>query len=92
MVDQYVLPHQEGWAVRPSTSRTVTKTFATREEALDFACKLADEQQSAVFLKSLENEVTKHDSFRPTSMQVENHSIMIGNAYQARSDEKPDES
>ena len=85
MVDQYVIPHPEGWAVRAVTSRQVTEIFQTKDEAIDYARELAEQQQSALFVKDADGSTTQEGDFRPTSMRLENHSVLIDNAYRERS-------
>ena len=87
MVDQYVVPHPEGWAVRAATSRTVLEIFDDKDAAINFAHNLAKEQESALFVRDVTGTTTKEESFRPTSYQLENHSIMVNNEYQERHDE-----
>ncbi len=61
--DQHVLPHEKGWAVKREGASQASQTFDLKEEALDRARELANNQGARVVVHRQDG--TIEDVFRP---------------------------
>jgi len=75
MVDQHVLPHAEGWAVREATNRNIHIIFDTKEEAVAYARERAKSQKGDLVIHEVGWQVEEREEYsrdsHPAEIQTE---------------------
>ncbi|WP_413777170.1 DUF2188 domain-containing protein [Anaerorudis cellulosivorans] len=61
--NQHVVPHKGGWAVKGSGNSKVTKVTSTQEQAIDYASKIAKNQESELIIHRKDGTIRDSDSF-----------------------------
>ena len=61
--DQHVVPHKGDWAVKGSGNERITKVTGTQKEAIDYARKIAQNQESELFIHRKDGSIRDKDSF-----------------------------
>jgi hypothetical protein len=61
--DQHVVPHNGDWAVKGNGNDRFTKITSTQKEAIDYARKIAQNQESELFIHRKDGSIRNRDSF-----------------------------
>lgn len=61
--DQFVIPHEKGWAVKGAGNKKATKIHKTQKEAIKHAKKIAKNQESEVVIKGRNNKIRQKNSY-----------------------------
>lgn len=61
--NQYVVPHNDGWAVRGEGNSKVTRQFDTQSQAIDFGRGVARSQQSELLIQGRDGRFRERDSY-----------------------------
>jgi len=61
--DQHVVPHKGDWGVKGSGNERITKVTSTQKEAIDYARKIAQNQESELFIHRKDGSIRDRDSF-----------------------------
>ncbi len=62
MADQHVVPHPEGWAVKPAGGDRASSVHDTQREAIDRAREIARNQNSELFIHGADGKIRSRDS------------------------------
>ena len=62
MADQHVVPHPEGWAVKPAGGDRASSVHHTQREAIDRARDIARNQNSELFIHGADGKIRSRDS------------------------------
>lgn len=62
MADQHVVPHPEGWAVKPAGGERASSVHPTQREAIDRARDIARNQGSELFIHGEDGKIRSRDS------------------------------
>jgi len=63
--DQWVVPHDDGWAVKPTGADQATAVHDTKDDAIDHAVRIARNQASSVTVQGRDGTIQARQSFRP---------------------------
>ena len=61
--NQWVVPHEDGWAVRGQGNSRATVVKTTQSEAIDAATQIARNQRSEVIIKGRNNRIRERNSY-----------------------------
>lgn len=61
--NQHVVPHPEGWAVRPEGGKRPSSVHDTQQEAIDRAREIARNQESEIFIHRPDGRIRERDSY-----------------------------
>lgn len=61
--NQHVVPHQEGWAVKPAGGQRASSVHATQAEAIARAREIAQNQGSEIFVHGRNGQIRERDSY-----------------------------
>lgn len=62
MPDQHVVPHSEGWAVKPAGGDRASSVHRTQQEAVDRAREIARNQGTELFIHGANGQIRERDS------------------------------
>lgn len=60
--DQHVVPHKDGWAVKPSGGDRASSTHPTQQEAIDRAREISRNQGTELFIHDRQGRIRERDS------------------------------
>jgi hypothetical protein len=60
---QHVVPSSEGWSVRKAGSSRVTRTYATKQDAVDAATRIAQNQRTEVYVHGSDGRIRERNSY-----------------------------
>lgn len=63
--NQHVVPHKDGWAVRPEKGDRVSSVHDTQREAIDRAREISQNQHSELFIHGRDGRIRERDSHGP---------------------------
>ena len=63
--NQHVVPHPEGWAVKPAGGQRPSSVHETQREAIDRARKIARNQGVELFVHDRRGRIRERDSHGP---------------------------
>ena len=63
MPNQHVVPHNNGWAVKPEDGERASSVHDTQEEAVERATELARHQQSEVLVHGNDGTIRMRNSY-----------------------------
>jgi uncharacterized protein YdaT len=63
MPNQHVVPHNNGWAVKPEDGERASSVHSTQEEAVERATELARHQQSEVLVHGNDGTIRMRNSY-----------------------------
>lgn len=63
--NQWVVPHDGGWAQRGEGNSRVTRNFDTQREAIDAARETARRERSEVFVQNESGQIRERNSYGP---------------------------
>jgi uncharacterized protein YdaT len=63
--DRYVIPAEDGWAVKEEGSKRVERKFATKKESVALATKEAKKAHASVTVQRKTGEIERRKSFTP---------------------------
>lgn len=66
-INQHVVPHPRGWAVKPERAEKPTQVFDTQREAIERAREIAQNQKSKVVIHGRDGKIRAHLRKRPKS-------------------------
>jgi uncharacterized protein YdaT len=61
--NQHVVPHPEGWAVKPEGGKRPSSLHDTQQEAIDRAREVARNQESELFIHRPDGRIRERDSY-----------------------------
>jgi len=61
--NQHVVPHAEGWAVKPEGGKRPSSVHDTQQEAIDRAREIARNQESELFIHRPDGRIRERDSY-----------------------------
>jgi uncharacterized protein YdaT len=61
--NQHVVPHPEGWAVKPKGGKRPSSVHDTQQEAIDRAREVARNQESELFIHRPDGRIRERDSY-----------------------------
>lgn len=61
--NQWVVPYEDGWAVRAEGAKRITKSFKTQEAARKCAITIAKNQKSEVYILDKQGKIRSKDSY-----------------------------
>jgi hypothetical protein len=61
--NQHVVPHPEGWAVKPEGGKRPSSVHDTQQEAIDRAREVARNQESELFIHRPDGRIRERDSY-----------------------------
>ncbi len=61
--NQHVVPHKDGWAVKPAGAKKPTKVTPTQSEAIDIARNRARRQESELLIHNKKGRIRDRDSY-----------------------------
>lgn len=61
--NQHVVPHKNGWAVKPAGASKPTKVTNTQKEAVDVARDRARRQETELFIHNRQGRIRERDSY-----------------------------
>jgi hypothetical protein len=61
--NQHVVPHPEGWAVKPEGGKRPSSVHDTQQEAIDRAREIARNQESELFIHRPDGRIRERDSY-----------------------------
>ena len=61
--NQHVVPHAEGWAVKPEGGKRPSSVHDTQQEAIDRAREIARNQESEIFIHRPDGRIRERDSY-----------------------------
>jgi hypothetical protein len=62
MPDQHVVPHPEGWAVKPAGGERASSVHRTQQEAVDRAREISQNQGTELFIHGRNGQIRERDS------------------------------
>ena len=62
-INQHIVPHDGGWAVRGEGSQKVTRQFDTQREAIEHGRQIAINQQSELIIHNQEGQIRERNSY-----------------------------
>jgi hypothetical protein len=60
---QHVVPSEAGWSVRKSGASRATRTFATQQDAIDAATRIARNQRTEVYVHGRDGRIRERNSY-----------------------------
>jgi uncharacterized protein YdaT len=63
MPNQHVIPHAQGWAVKPEGGERASSVHGTQEEAVRRATELAEHQRSEVLVHGKDGQIRMRNSY-----------------------------
>ena len=60
--DQHVVPHDDGWAVKPAGGRRASSVHDTQQEAIDRGREISQNQNSELFIHGRDGRIRARDS------------------------------
>jgi hypothetical protein len=63
MPNQHVVPHSEGWALRPEGASKDTQVFRTQEQAIQRGREVATNQRSELLIHNRESRIRERNSY-----------------------------
>lgn len=60
---QHVTPHANGWQVKKSNADRATKVFRNQSEAIEHARKIAQHQQTELFIHGRNGQIRERNSY-----------------------------
>ena len=60
--NQHVVPHEDGWAIKPAGSDHATSVHDTQREAIDRARQISRNQKSELFVHGRDGRIRERDS------------------------------
>jgi uncharacterized protein YdaT len=70
--NQHVVPYEKGWAVRSENSKRVTKTFEKKDEAIDYARSIADNNGVYVIIHTSNGRIQRYQKGILKEISVKN--------------------
>lgn len=70
-VNQHVVPHEDGWAVKGAGNEKATRVVNTQAEAIDVARAIAINQQSEMLIHGQNGQIRDKNSYGPDSFPPE---------------------
>lgn len=61
--NQHVVPHKDGWAVKPEGGERASSVHETQREAIQQAREIAQNQHSELFVHGRGGQIRSRDSF-----------------------------
>jgi hypothetical protein len=61
--DQHIVPHNEGWAVKPEGGSKPSGVFNTQKEAIAKGREIAKNQQSELFIHNREGQIRERNTY-----------------------------
>lgn len=61
--NQHVVPHDEGWAVKPAGGQRASSVHSTQQEAIDRARDIARNQESELLIHGRNGRIRERDSY-----------------------------
>jgi hypothetical protein len=61
--NQHIVPHPEGWAVKPEGGNKASGVFETQREAIAKGKEIAKNQQSELFIHNREGQIRERNSY-----------------------------
>lgn len=61
--NQHIVRHSDGWAVRGSGSQRATSVHSTQREAIDAGRRIAQTQQTELFVHGRDGRIRERDSY-----------------------------
>jgi uncharacterized protein YdaT len=61
--NQHVVPHAEGWAVKPEGAAKPTQVFSTQKEAIERAKEIAINQKSELLIHNKKGVIRERNSY-----------------------------
>jgi uncharacterized protein YdaT len=61
--NQHVVPHAEGWAVKPEGGKRPSSVHDTQQEAIDRAREIARNHESELFIHRPDGRIRERDSY-----------------------------
>lgn len=61
--NQHIVPHPDGWAVKPEGASKATKVFNTQSEAIEKGREIAINQQSELFIHNKQGRIRERNSY-----------------------------
>jgi hypothetical protein len=61
--NQHVVPHAEGWAVKPEGGKRPSSVHDTQQEAIDRGREIARNQESELFIHRRDGTIRERDSY-----------------------------
>ena len=62
--NQHVVPHPDGWAVRPAGGERASSVHRTQAEAIERAREIARNQETELFVHGRDGKIRERDSHR----------------------------
>jgi uncharacterized protein YdaT len=60
--NQHVVPHQDGWAVKPAEGDRASSVHDTQREAIERAREIVENQSSELFIHGRDGRIRERDS------------------------------
>lgn len=61
--NQHIVPHPEGWAVKPEGGNKASGVFSTQSEAIAKGKEIAKNQQSELFIHNREGQIRERNTY-----------------------------
>ncbi len=61
--NQHVVPHPDGWAVKPAGGQRASAVFSTQAEAIERAREIAINQESELFIHRPNGQIRDRNSY-----------------------------
>ncbi len=62
MPDQHIVPHEDGWAIKPAGGSKATKVTDTKQEAIDIGRGIAKNQGTELIIHGKDGKIQSKDS------------------------------
>ena len=63
--NQHVVPHPDGWAVKPEGGQRSSSVHGTQRQAIDRAREIAENQGTELFIHGRDGRIRERDSHGP---------------------------
>lgn len=60
--NQHVVPHEDGWAVKPEGGQRASSVHGTQREAIDRARQISQHQDSEILIHGRDGRIRERDS------------------------------
>ena len=61
--NQHVVPHQDGWAVKPEDGRRASSIHETQREAIERGRAISQSQNSELFIHGRDGRIRERDTY-----------------------------
>ena len=61
--NQHIVPHEDGWAVKPEQGKRASSVHETQQEAIDRGREIARNQGAELFIHGKDGRIRERDSY-----------------------------